>query len=260
MPPSGVCLPPSGDGRADRPHAEVKVMRSICWVFSLLIVSAAPPGRALLAADPVPLFDGKTLEGWTTLDGKPVTQGWEVVDGMIHLKKEGKRAGHIISARDVGDFILTFEWKIAPRGNSGLKYRVRPYGRLMLGCEYQIFDDEGSGKKIGGNKSAGSLYDLYEPGANKRLRPAGEFNAARIVVRGDRIEHWLNGERIVAATVGDPEWQRRIARSKFAKNKGFGEPGPGRIMLTDHGSEVWYRNIQFTPLPAEGDAAPAPSR
>jgi hypothetical protein len=204
----------------------------------------------LFADEPAPLFDGKTLDGWTTLDGKPVTRGWEVVDGMIHLKKETPRGGHIISAREVGDFTLTFEWKIAKGGNSGLKYRVRQYGKQMLGCEYQIFDDDVA-RKPAPNKSAGSLYDVYEPNADKLLKPAGEFNTARIVVQGDRIEHWLNGYLIVSATVGDEDWQRRIAKSKFARNAGFGQNRTGKIMLTDHGSEVWYRNIKFVPLASE---------
>ena len=80
--------------------------------------------------------------------------------------------------------------------------------------------------------------------------PAGEFNCSRIVVWGNRIEHWLNGYLIVSATVGDAEWVRRIADSKFAKIEGFGRNPLGKIMLTDHGSEVWYRNIVLTPLPS----------
>ncbi len=190
-------------------------------------------------------FDGKSLDDWTTLDGKPVTQGWEIVDGVIHLKKDGRRAGHIVTAQEFGDFQLSFQWKIAERGNSGLKYRVRNYGGKMLGCEYQIYDDRAGKGSVLTKGSAGALYDLYEPNDAKQLKPSGEFNTARIIVRGDKIEHWLNGHLIVSATVGDEQWERRIASSKFSDVPDFGRHPLGKIMLTDHGSEVWYRDFVF---------------
>ena len=218
------------------------------WVISLFAISCFLGGHAAVSEDAQPSpFDGKSLAAWTTLDGKPVTQGWEAVDGTIHLKKDGKRAGHIVTAQEYGDFQLTFQWKIAERGNSGIKYKVRSYGGKILGCEYQVFDD--GGRKVNPKNSAGALYDLYEPNSAKLLKPAGVFNDAKIVVRGERIEHWLNGQLIVAATVGDEEWQRRIAASKFTEAQDFSRNARGKIMLTDHGSEVWYRNFVFEPAP-----------
>ena len=193
------------------------------------------------------LFDGNTLDGWTMSDGKPITRGWEVVDGMIHLKKEGKRAGHIVTERSFGDFCLSFEWAIAERGNSGLKYRVRKFNNRALGCEYQIYDD--GGRTLSSKQSAASLYALYEPNEEKQLKPVGEFNSAQIIVQGNTIEHWLNSHKIVTATVGDDDWDQRIAQSKFSDVEGFGRNRFGKIMLTDHGSEVWYRNIEFELLP-----------
>ncbi len=195
-----------------------------------------------------PLFDGKTLRGWTTLEGKPVTQGWEVADGTIHLKTSDQRVGHILSEREYGDFDLTFEWKIAPGGNSGLKYRVRDYDGYPRGCEYQILDDAKYAKLDLSKNSAGALYDLYEPSEQKHLKPPGEFNTARIVVCGNSLQHWLNGRLIVSATVNSPEWRTRLAGSKFAELQNFAQNHRGRIMLTDHGSEVWYRNFKFRPL------------
>src|SRR5262245_10038110 len=156
------------------------------------------------------------------------------------------RGGHIVTAAEFGDFDLSFEWKIAVRGNSGLKYRVCKYGEQTLGLEYQICD-EPENRPIS-RKSAGALYDLYEPAADRVLKPAGEWNAARIAVHGDRIEHWLNGALVVAATLGDEEWRRRIVESKFADEEKFGENKSGQIMLTDHGSDVAYRNFVFRPL------------
>lgn len=196
-----------------------------------------------------PVFDGKTLDNWMTLDGKPVTRGWEVVDGAIHLNRAKKRAGHIITRDEYGDFDLNFEWKIATRGNSGLKYRVRDYGKKTLGMEYQILDDPRfQNGQPSGKGSTGSIYALYEPNEKKALKPAGEFNSSRIVVHGNRIEHWLNGDLIASATVGDEEWDRRVASSKFSDADGFSRNRFGRIMLTDHGAEVWYRNITIKPV------------
>ena len=112
----------------------------------------------------------------------------------------------------------------------------------------KIYDD-GKGK-IQPKNSAGALYDLYEPNSEKQLQPPGEYNTAKIVVRGDKIEHWLNGRLIVSATVGDEEWQRRVAASKFSDAPDFSRNPRGKLMLTDHGSEVWYRNFVFEPLGA----------
>jgi hypothetical protein len=198
------------------------------------------PTAEQLAADP---FDGKSLTGWMTVDGKPAGDGWEVIDGVIHRKPGGK-AGNIVTARQFGDFDLSFEWKIAPKGNSGLKYRVRPYGGSWLGLEYQIYDD-GSVKKVKTRGSAGAIYDLYEPNDEKALKPVGEYNTARIVVKEGRIEHWLNGKLIAQATIGDKEWNKRMGESKFADRKDFALNEQGKLMLTDHGSEVWYRNFQM---------------
>ncbi len=200
------------------------------------------------------IFDGETLSGWTTLDGEPITQGWEVVDGAIHLPPSEERVGHIITDRDIGNFVLSFDFKIAPGGNSGIKYRVQDINGNMLGCEYQIYDDDHPTKSVDSKNSTGSLYDVYEPITNKPFHPAGEWNSAKIVVNDYRIEHWLNGERILSVLVGSHEWYQRIACSKFNDDPGFGQNRFGRIMLTDHGSEVWYRNIQFEELPT----TPAP--
>src|SRR5262245_57790495 len=166
--------------------------------FAIVVASS------LLGQDQLPdAFSGQTLAAWTTVDGGPVTQGWVASDGEIRLNRSAARGGHILTAAEFSDFDLSFEWKIAARGNSGLKYRVRKYGEQTLGLEYQICDEPG-GRPVS-RKSAGALYDLYEPAAERSLKPAGEWNTARIVVRGDRIEHWLNGAHVVTATVGDEQ-------------------------------------------------------
>ena len=197
----------------------------------------------------VPIFDGKTLNGWTTTDGKPVTKGWEVVDGAIHLNTGAGRGGNIVTAKEYANFDFRFEWKISPGGNSGIKYRVRNYGKHTLGCEFQIIDDATSPDGQKPKSGTGAMYDLYPPNANKYLKPVGEFNTSRVVIRGNRVQHWLNGHLIVTVCIGSCDWFQKKAQSKFKDICGFSENRCGKIMLTDHGSEVWYRNIVLHELP-----------
>jgi hypothetical protein len=214
-------------------------------VLTTVIVLSS--GMYAAAQQPIPLFDGTSLRGWFRMDGKPVEHDWEVVDGTLHLKDRPAGGANLFTEQEYTDFQLEFEWRIAPRGNNGLKYRVRKYGKQYLGCEYQMLDD--AAHQLNPRGMTGSIYELYEPNDAKQLRPVGEFNQSRVVVRGNHIEHWLNGARIVSADVGTREWYQRVAESKFRNFEGFGENRSGLIMLTDHGSEVWYRNIVLTPLP-----------
>ena len=211
-----------------------------CW--SVLTVAGS-----VGAQQPVLLFDGSSLAGWVRTDGKPVEDDWEVVDGTLHLKDKPSGGANLFSEEEFTDFDLEFEWKIAPGGNNGLKYRVRKYGNQFLGIEYQILDD--AAHDLHPRGMTGSLYELYEPSGVKQLKPVGEFNHSRVVVRGNHIAHWLNGQLIAEADVGSREWFQRVAESKFAQVEGFGQNRAGKIMLTAHGSEVWYRNIVLTPLP-----------
>ena len=189
------------------------------------------------------IWDGNSLDGWMSLDGKPVSGGWSAKDGTISLKNTLIRTGHIITRREFGDFELSFEWRLAKGGNSGIKYLVRKYDDRSLGFEYQIYDPDG--KPVDAKNSTASIYDLVAPNAKAKSHPAGQWNTAKIVVRKSRIEHWLNDEKVVDTKVGDEPWNRRIAESKFNDVPDFGKNTCGRIMLTDHGSDVDYRNFQF---------------
>jgi hypothetical protein len=216
---------------------------------------------AASAAGPVDPFAGDMLTAWKTMAGGPVAGGWDVAEGVMHLVPAAKPAAGgprpnytIVTADEFGDFTLSFDWKIEAGGNSGIKYRVRSFGPRQLGCEYQLLDDDAFKGRISPRQRTASLYGLYEPAEDVRPHPPGAWNSARIVVRGDRIEHWLNGRQTVAATVGDADWNRRLAESKFEDRDGFGANARGRLMLTDHGSEVWFRNFVFQP--ADGAEPP----
>ena len=210
-----------------------------------------------IAEEKISLFDGETLEGWVTLDDKPVTKGWRVDNGTIHLEHGKERAGYIKTKRTFENFELEFEWRIAKGGNSGVKYLAKNSesnrGWRYYGCEFQLLDDE---QHKNGRKpltSAGALYGLYAPAADqKQLKPIGEFNHGRIVVDNGHVEHWLNGRKIVEATIGSDDWQKRVKKSKVSSVKDFAS-GPGVILLQDHRSDVWFRNICIKPLTRSSD-------
>ncbi|REJ90925.1 MAG: DUF1080 domain-containing protein, partial [Planctomycetota bacterium] len=203
------------------------------------------------------LFNGTDLTGWVTYsDGSPPT-GWTVDDGTLHLAGKG---GDIMSSDAYSDFELEFEWKISEKGNSGVIYRVEPGQKQAWhsGPEYQLLDDVGhanGGKEI---TSAASIYNIAAP-QNKTLRPVGQWNTARIVARGNHVEHWLNGAKVAEAEVGSSEWNAAVANSNFRKHSQFAQAASGHVVLQDHGDKVWFRNIRIRELSGEDAAETASS-
>lgn len=199
----------------------------------------------------VELFDGKSLEGWVTGDGKPVTKGWKVDNGLLHCPG---RVGSIYPAKEYGNFELEFEWKIQKGGNAGIKYRMVHYEKGLfgransLGCEYQIFDDHN--RKAEPINQTASIYDIVPPSKDKKLLPHDEFNKGRIVANGAKIEHWLNGEKVVEADIASDEWKSQVAKSKFGVVEGFFTSPKGKIQLQDHGNKVWFRTVKIRELEA----------
>ena len=208
------------------------------------------------------LFDGQTSAGWRGFhQDKFPTAGWVIEDGCIkHVAAKGElggRGGDIITTEQYDNFEMQLEWRLAPGGNSGVKYLVSENlpktGQSGVSFEMQVLDDERHpDAKMGmnGNRTAGSLYDLIPAGNNKAVRPAGEFNQARLIVRGNHIEHWLNGIKVVEYERGSPALKAAIAASKFKDIAGFGETAKGHILLQDHGDEACFRNIKIRALPA----------
>lgn len=205
------------------------------------------------------LFDGKTLASWRGFHSQEVPGGWGVENGAIK-KTQGrgtpdKPGGDLITVDQFGNFEFSIEWKLSKGGNSGIKYLVSeslpPTGRGAISFEYQVLDDDNhpdAKMGIAGNRTAAALYDLIAPAAGKKIRPVGEFNQTRIVVRGNKIEHWLNGEKALEFDRSSEAYRQHLAESKFKDTKGFGEATRGHILLQDHGDEVWYRNIKIREL------------
>lgn len=194
------------------------------------------------------LFDGKTLTGWRGYKTEAVGAGWKAQDGAIVLT-QGK-AGDLVTVGEFGDFELLWEWKISEGGNSGVIYRVGlgESATYRTGPEYQVLDNQKAEDNKLGNHLAGSLYDLANEAPRNLPKPVGEWNSSRLVVRGWKVEHWLNGTQIIAIDLASPEGKAAIAKSKFKDWPKFASLLRGRIALQDHGHVVSYRAIKIREL------------
>lgn len=228
------------------------MIRLVACTSLLLLIPAVAEAQRPADAAPAPtarrggwerIFDGATLTGWRGWRQPSGAKGWEVEDGAIARVGDG---GDILFDRELGDFELRLEWKVAPGGNSGIFWHASETTMYPWegAPEMQVLDDavHQDGKQP--ETSAGANYALH-PAPRGVVKPAGEWNAVRLRVRGNRVEHWLNGRRVVAYTLGDDEWKRRVAASKFKDMPKYGTFSRGVIVLQDHGDRVWYRNIEL---------------
>lgn len=232
-------------------------MKLTAMMLSLTLAGAALAAENTLTDQEVAagwklLFDGKTTAGWRALSSPDFPkQGVHVADGVLTIEKGGK-AGDIITVETFKNFELTFDFKTTPGANSGVKYFVmpgtKPGEKHGLGCEYQVLDDDTHpDAKLGhdGNRKTASLYDVIAAPATKKLNAVGEWNSGRIIVNGKHVEHWLNGEKVVDYDRSSDAFKAAVAKSKFAKTKGFAQATEGHLLLQDHNDEVSYRNLKI---------------
>src|SRR5919106_3694598 len=175
------------------------------------------------------LFDGQTLSGWRGYRKQTMPAGWAVVDGALTRTSQ---ADDIITTEQFRNFDLQLEWQIAPGGNSGIFYgAVEGDGPIYhYAPEYQILDDQVHRDGQSDLTSAGANYALH-PAPRGVVKPVGEWNTARIVVHGNHVEHWLNGQKIVDYELGSPDWKQRVAKSKFNEWPDYGKAAQGHIGL-----------------------------
>lgn len=224
-------------------------MKSFLLALLPLSIGLSLPLSAAEAGKWTVLFDGTSTEHWRAYRGESFPNGgWKVEDGVLTSIGSGDRVD-IITRDDFTNFELELEWRVEARGNSGIFYRVNEEAKTIWHAapEVQILDDGSSGNTV---QSAGSLYDLVAPSEQKRLRPVGEFNKTRLIVRGSQVEHWLNGEKIASYDLDDADLKEKIKKSKFGKYDDFGRTETGPIGLQHHGDTVGFRNIRIRQLPS----------
>ena len=201
------------------------------------------------------LFDGSTLTGWKTYNRTDMATSWGVRDGAIFLDAKKGRSdvakGDLVTLEDYDDFEFTAEWKISECGNSGVMYRIvedpkykQPY---LTGPEMQVLDNKcHPDAKIITHRS-GDFYDVMAS-KTENVKPAGEWNSVKIIMKGYKLEQWQNGVRQIKLTLGSDEINAIVAKSKWKNQKDWGKALIGKIGLQDHGDAVWFRNIKIRSL------------
>ena len=202
------------------------------------------------------LFNGGSTEkfrGYNMLSFPE--QAWKVEDGTL-ATQTGVPNIDLVTKEAYKDFELDFDWKVAKAGNSGVFFHMQETLTHQSGngnspnwldnYEMQLLDDINF-NDTAAIRSAGSLYDLMIP-TNKKLKPVGQYNRAKLIVKGNHVEHWLNGKKVVQYEMGSPEMNRLLAKSKFSKNPNYGKSPDGLIMLQHHGQKVWFKNIKVRRL------------
>nr|WP_321407075.1 DUF1080 domain-containing protein [uncultured Carboxylicivirga sp.] len=214
------------------------------------------------------LWDGKTTQGWrgAKLDDFPAN-GWTIQDGILSVQSSGgaesENGGDIVTTQPYKNFILEVDFKFTKGANSGIKYFVNTELNKdkgsAIGCEFQILDDDihpDAKKGVNGNRTLGSLYDLIKASGREYIPSLGplkyvnqyNWNRARIVVNGKKVEHYLNGCKVVEYERNTQQWRALVAYSKYSIWPGFGEAEEGLILLQDHGDEVHFKNIKIKEL------------
>ena len=252
--------------------------------LALTLIAAAPAADK----DWIVLFDGKTMNGWVDPRQKtPPGDAWTIEDGCLKATAKPRITEDLFTQRTFRDFELSFEWRIAPAGNSGVKYRIQDHlfvlpkdpaaprerfeasversflnrtsERLskgqdyVVGFEYQMTDDATNKDATGNHKhTAGALYDMVAP-STPASRPVGEFNTSRILVRGNHVEHWLNGIKVVDSSLDSADAlqgiKTRWAAAPHVYDLLAKQPQKDcPISLQNHGDEAWFRNIKIRPL------------
>jgi hypothetical protein len=192
------------------------------------------------------LFDGKSTDAWRSFKKQTFPdRGWTVENGILKLERNGK-GGDIVSKETFSEFDLTWDWRIPPGANNGLKYFILEERGQATGHEYQMIDDKAI--QSSPKHRTASFYDVLPPTEDAPLNPTGEWNHSRILVEGNRVEHWINGKKVLEYELGSKDVLKAVQNSKFKAVPGFGTKVKGHILLTDHHDPVEYKNIKIRDL------------
>ncbi|MEO6001486.1 MAG: DUF1080 domain-containing protein [Chitinophagaceae bacterium] len=227
-------------------------MKKMPYLLCLIVMFNAPILQAQSTGDAgwKVLFDGKTLTGWRKATSNvPPGTAWSVQNNELSFDTGKGHGTDIITNQSFQDFDFTLQFKISEAGNSGIKFFLIP--NTNLGCEFQIIDDSKHPDAllgVDGNRKTGSLYDIIPASKTKNYKPAGQWNTARVVSKGNHVEYWLNGGKVVEYDRGSESFKKGIAKSKFKTTKGFAEAKSSPILLQAHGDKVWFRDIKIKEL------------
>ncbi|HEY5826513.1 MAG TPA: DUF1080 domain-containing protein [Cyclobacteriaceae bacterium] len=199
------------------------------------------------------LFDGKTTKGWRNYNSKETSAAWKINDESLYLDRSNKevKGGDLITEGEYENYEFTYDWKISKCGNSGLIFGVVEAEKYKAvwhtGPEMQVLDNacHPDAKII--KHRAGDLYDLISC-STETVKPAEEWNTAKIISKNAHYEFYLNGTKVVEFTMHTPEWDAMVAGSKFKSMPDFGKATKGHFALQDHGDPVWFRNIKIKKL------------
>ena len=232
-------------------------MKLLSTIAILLLFIAAVPNEDDFPAKKgwKSLFDGKSKKGWHIYRGEATGESWQVEDGIlmfVPINKPGvKTGGDLTSDEEYENYHLSLEWKISEGGNSGIIFGVKEDSifkkSYLTGMEMQVLDNNKHPDAKIVKHRAGDLYDLISS-SKETVKTVGEWNQAEVIYNNNTLQLILNGETVVSTTVGDENWDKLVAGSKFKTMKGFGTFRKGRIVLQDHGDKVWYRNIKLKQL------------
>jgi hypothetical protein len=195
-----------------------------------------------------PLFDGTSTAAWRGYKQATLPAGWQIVDGT--LTKTGS-VGDLLTKDQFGNFELALDWKLSPGGNAGVFYRgTEDYDHIYWSApEYQLLDDAGHPDGKSRLTSAGAAYALY-PSPAGVVKPANEWNSSLLVVKGDTVQHWLNGQKLLEYVLGSPDWQAKVKASKFVAYPKYGTAPKGYIGIQgDHDGTLSIRNVRIRELP-----------
>lgn len=223
---------------------------NITVIFFLLMIPIANAQNEFKS-----LFDGKTTNGWHTYGKSTVGDAWKVENGTLHFDptaKENNQGGDLVTDKEYSNFHLKVDWKVAPKGNSGIIFYINEdpikyKNTYETGLEMQVLDNDGHPDGKIDKHRAGNLYDLVK-GDVEPVNAVGEWNTAEIISNQGKLTFILNGVVVVETTLWDNDWKDLVAGSKFTAWKDFGTFKKGKIALQDHGDHVWYRNILIKEL------------
>lgn len=215
--------------------------------LAVLVAACAPMGSNA-PGQWRPLFDGSNTSAWRGYKNQSLPAGWRIVDGV--LTKTGE-VGDLISKEQFGNFELALDWKLSPGGNAGIFYRgTEEYDHIYWSApEYQLLDDAGHPDGQSRLTSAGADYALY-PSPAGVVKPADQWNSTLIVAKGDTVQHWLNGQKLLEYVIGSADWLAKVKASKFVAYPKYGTAAQGYIGIQgDHDGTLSLRNIRIRSIP-----------